>query len=56
MGGGHELGHCLSPQDRIVSGPEVRHIKHDLFSPKVTRRAEGDEQLDLPNGFAKEPG
>ena len=48
MGDDHELVHCWSPQDRVISGSEVHHIKKDPFGPKVTWQAKGDEQLDLP--------
>jgi hypothetical protein len=50
VGDGHELGEAWLAEESMVNTGEVHHLKGEHLLPKVIRLAEGDIELDAPEG------
>jgi hypothetical protein len=51
VGNGHELGEAWPTQESMVDVREVDHLEGDQLLLEVVRLAEGDVELDAPEGI-----
>ena len=52
VGDGHELGEAWSTEEGMVDAREVNHIKGERLLAEVVWLAEGEVELDAPEGMA----